>query len=112
MATKYLQLFLPEVPEAYFDFRWVAPGGEEYTLQFSWNGRSGWYLGMIDQSEEELFAPRKLRPGANLLETIVSDGRPSGSLHVLALDEDYSKPVSFSDLGSRVVLLYTYEDGE
>lgn len=93
----------------FFTLRTVLDG-QEFFLDVGWNQREGrWYLGMSDQDETVVFAPRKLVADWDLLRTIADARAPRGALIATDLSGQGLDP-GFSDLGVRVVLTYFTAD--
>jgi hypothetical protein len=84
----------------------VVLDGSEFFVRCEFNQREGrWYLGLADQDESVIFAPRKLVSDWDLLRTISDARAPRGAL--IATDTSgQGLDAGFSDLGVRVLLVY------
>lgn len=91
----------------------VTLDGADYVLDFEWNMRSGWYMGLSavarDGEVVELFAPRRMLSNRNLISGTTSDLRPRGALVALDLTGQ-GAPASKTDFGTQVELIYLTEE--
>jgi hypothetical protein len=98
--------------KAFFRQR-VTLDGADYMLDFAWNMRSGWYVGLSAVSTDgnlvQLFAPRRMLSSRNLLRFTTSDLRPRGWLGCLDL-AGAGAPATFENLNTQVELIYIPQD--
>jgi hypothetical protein len=88
----------------------VVLDGQEFYLSASFNEREGrWYIGLADQDETVIFAPRKLVADWDLLRTIADERAPRGALMATDTSGQGLDP-GFADLGARVLLVYFTAD--
>jgi len=110
-----MQLIKTLKRKAFFDAR-ATLDDREYTLQFQWNQRDGWYLGMLDANGNTLFSPRKLVLDWDILRSLRwNDAVPQGSLIAVDLESSGVKPgylelaTSLSSDDGRVLVVYFTE---
>lgn len=99
---------LPNPPVPFYSQR-VTLDGADYTLNFEWVMRDGWYMGMADANDEVIFYPKKMVVNWNFLRTITDDRKPPGMLKLIdqATDEDgRATRAGYFDLDQRCVLVY------
>ena len=85
------------------------PEGVDYLVSFSWNERSGWYVGLATSEGDALFPPRRIREGRDLLASCTDSRRPPGRIILVDTLGLYGE-ASFDDLGDRYKLVYYTED--
>lgn len=98
-------LFLRVPKDTPFSSRRVTLDGAEFILRLEWNMRGGWYIGLSDQAESVIFAPRKLVPNWDLLRYVTDSRRPRGQLYCLDMSGAGARP-EYDSLGSTHQLVY------
>ncbi len=90
----------------------VTLDGVEYILKFDWNDRENrWYMGFFSIDEDPLAVGIKVVANWPLLRRFTDDRLPPGELFATDLSPMLGESPTYSELGTRVRLMYYPPDG-
>lgn len=101
---------IPTSQELPYYSKKITLDGETFLFLFKWNVREeAWYLSIYREDETPIQVGRKIVVNWPLLRRLVSADAPLGSLSAYETTGSEEEP-NFSELGTRVLLLYADEE--